>query len=239
MSQNGQLVLLQAGKTLGLRDEIKGASHSHPLAIEDRKADVEDLPEIPWERLRYERTDAYQAFVYYRDMGVTRSIKGFADEAPDEMRVTLRRDGTRVSLKPKQYQRLIYKWSARFRWYDRAVAWDDHLMAKWTEQRERSLMQALDNNAETATKFLKKVAERLEKIEVEEIPLSHLYLYAKTFVDVQMLSLGNKERKPGDDNDDRRAPTLVQVNVLGEDPGNVQKTVTPPLADEDLPAEPS
>lgn len=231
---NSQIPLIDIASKVGLEDEVAAAKRVWVPDVEDRKRPTETLPEPPWDRMRYERPDAHHAFIRYRDLGVTRTLKGFAQAAPEEMRAVVRGASKVVMMTVGQYQTQVYRWSSRFRWYDRAVAWDDHCIAEWNESRKRSLFKAYDDNAKMATNFLEKLSERIENLDLEKIPLHVLHQYARTFADIQMLSLGHKERKPEDEIENTKAPTLVQVNFSADTQGTVEETVTPDMMEPDL-----
>lgn len=65
----------------------------------------------PWEETPGESVEAHRAFLAYRDIEAGRTL-----------------EGARKALgKGAGYRRLCERWSSRWRWVDRARAWDDHL----------------------------------------------------------------------------------------------------------------
>lgn len=91
------------------------------------------MPARPWEPKKQETSDAYSAFVRYRDQA-DRSMPALADEL-----------GCRVEV--------LKRWSSRFAWVDRCRAWDAHLQAerdraaaaearRWAERHQRAREQA-------------------------------------------------------------------------------------------------
>lgn len=59
----------------------------------------------PWERQEGETPKAWEAFVVYRDLGSSRSLRGVANHLSKGMS-------------------LISRWSSRWNWVERAAAWD-------------------------------------------------------------------------------------------------------------------
>lgn len=236
MQNNGQMALLGAAKMVGLNDaETVAATNAYNATRKVRAGEegyLRPLPDVPWERMTGERSDAFMAFTNYRDMGVTRTLKGFADSVPEEMRKNVDRYGNVKTKTVRQFTKVAEKWSWRYRWKDRAQAWDDHIVDEWSKVRERSLMQQLTRHAEVANNFLGKIGERLNKMKPEDIPAPLIHLFYKTFFDVQMTALGARDKKT-DEADENRAPTLVQVNI-GDSAGDAHEIITPPLTQTDM-----
>jgi hypothetical protein len=80
----------------------------------------------PWERQDGESAPAFAAFCHYRDLGPKRSLlRAYQQHKPDA----------------EQLAGIWSEWSAKWRWYDRALAYDDHLEALRLKQREKRMVE--------------------------------------------------------------------------------------------------
>jgi hypothetical protein len=76
----------------------------------------------PWDRVKGETEQAYDAFLIYRELGPDRT-----------------QDGVRVKLgKVPAYLRGIERWARRWSWAERARAWDNHLQAERDKVAEKA-----------------------------------------------------------------------------------------------------
>lgn len=103
-----------------------------PGRVEARAAE-----QHPWERARDESTEAYAAFVLYRELGPDRSLRAAARQLGKS-------------------ERLLKRWSSRHRWQDR--------MAAWEEQKEAQADEAPRQAREDARERRIRNAEQLEKV---------------------------------------------------------------------------
>jgi len=85
----------------------------------------------PWERQKGERSRAYSAFVYYRDMGPKRSLKKMATE-------------TGRSLFPLQ------RFSKKYNWVARATAWDEEVDRRRREAQIKEIEEMSKRQAQQA-----------------------------------------------------------------------------------------
>ncbi len=104
--------------------------------------------ELAWERQDGESSQAFAAFVLYRDLGPHRSLlKAYQRHKPDA----------------ELLAGLWSEWSARWRWLDRALAYDDHCDAQRRKVREKRLVELearrVDFEIESQTALEKWVAE--------------------------------------------------------------------------------
>lgn len=125
----------------------------------------------PWEQqVKWgEGTQAFQAFQFFRDQGMDRTVK----EASRLYRVARGLqlyDGSVPGRKPRQ-DPMVYKWSAQFRWMDRAAAFDAFMDAKELETIRRRRLSIARKQADDAAALqeamvhpIKKYQERLAKM---------------------------------------------------------------------------
>lgn len=121
-------------------------------------------PLEPWDRQDGESPKAYAAFCYYRDMGPTRSLrKMMKADVPVKL-------GSWASLSG---------WSSKFSWVERAAAWE-------IDQRQRDVAEQVDKvrgmrkaHANIGTLMLSKAAQRLSKIQPEELTIRETVMLAE------------------------------------------------------------
>ena len=146
------------------------------------------MAEHPWEREAGETDTAYQAFELFRRLGPDRTVQA-AWEQYFFRPGTRRERGTKgVSPAPGYFKR----WSARWDWHQRAVAWDDEvaalardqeldreLKAKVAEQEEEMRQRKLRREEARAARtvgrqILRRVLKAIEERELEGMPLSQI-----------------------------------------------------------------
>ena len=76
----------------------------------------------PWDQLPEESTKAFHAFALFRDMGWERSVGKVVNQC-------------------RKSSSLIYRWSAAYRWSERAQAWDEFQDQLGQEQSVRTRME--------------------------------------------------------------------------------------------------
>lgn len=91
-----------------------------------------------WNRLPLESAKAFAAFSVYRDMGAERSIdKAYAAYMTREPQQQLDNKSTSA----KRASRYWGEWSIKFRWVERARAYDDHLAQQLQDDYEAKLLR--------------------------------------------------------------------------------------------------
>jgi hypothetical protein len=78
----------------------------------------------PWDRLSAEGPTPFQAFEVYTHLGLTRSLQKVSEQV-----------GTSVPV--------LKKWSARFKWTQRAQAWDEHLAQTQHSAQAKAITKAV------------------------------------------------------------------------------------------------
>lgn len=167
------------------------------MVMEEAQA-LGDGPE-PWERQDDETPKAWGAFVVYRDMGPRRSLRRVQSE-----------EGTALAQ--------LGQWSSRYRWVERAAAWDGHLDLIRRQEQVDAVRNMRERHATTARKLLDVAVDSLEKrlseAEVEEAPLLATYDILRYVVEaakLERLALGEADTVV-----DNRHSGLVQVEAEQE-----------------------
>jgi hypothetical protein len=89
----------------------------------------------PWDRLSKESARAYSAFCLYRDFGSKRSIDAAFPQPP-------------AASRRQRAPRTWFDWSRRFRWVERAQAWDAHLVRLSVKEKEQAARREAERWAE-------------------------------------------------------------------------------------------
>jgi hypothetical protein len=127
--------------------------------------------EVTFERMKGESRAAFSAFVAYRDAGPTRRINVVAAEC-------------------KKSPSLLYRWSSRWHWQERADAFDAEMDRRLRAENLDRLREDARRHHAIAGLFLQKLVDRLKAVRPEDLPLSALPNYLDTAVKVQRLALG-------------------------------------------------
>lgn len=187
-----------------------------------------------WDRLPEESPKAYAAFAEYRDQGPKRSLAvtaervcGFyAGDVPGQYRVV--GEGGFRPLSPAEHRRAgsmnrqVERWSSRFRWRQRAAAFDAERDRINREKRQEQADEAR-NRALRGAQLVQSIAYKaLQQINqrpgnVEENPPASLLRYWREGVEMEFVALGLpisvvkqqvEEATPEDLDSQRRTDTL-------------------------------
>ena len=143
---------------------------------------------IEWDIQPGETAKAFHAFEHYRDMPpADRSI----DAAYAEHLVRCQDGRQKVG---KRSARAWHRWSAANRWVERAAAHDADLSRQRRERRAAELQEPQDRAAGIARSALYRLALRLEKLNINEIPVAVLDRWVKTLTDVELRALGHQDK---------------------------------------------
>lgn len=112
---------------------------------------VADDETVPWDRHPGESAKAYAAFIAYRDMGPTRSLRKLA----------AREDMTKVGQ--------LGKWSSEWNWPERAVAFDGWQDREWRLEQVEARKSMLRTHAAVARTGIAKAAERIRALNPETL----------------------------------------------------------------------
>lgn len=123
-------------------------------------------------RLKGESGQAYEAFQVYRDLGLGRSQK-------------------KAAYRLGKHPRLLGGWSAKWHWRARVAKYDaDEEQEFVKETRELRKRQRVED-AETARRIKRAVAERLESIDPKTLTPNQLIKWYEVGVKMERLSLGD------------------------------------------------
>lgn len=131
----------------------------------------------PWERLPEETPKAWRAFCVFRDLGPTR---------------TLARAAQALGLRPASVRRLE-EWSSRYRWVERALAYDEWLDAQRRAEREAAVREMARRHAELAALLLERVRARVEALRPEELTPAEVARWLEVAARLERLSRGEPE----------------------------------------------
>jgi hypothetical protein len=127
-----------------------------------------------WERQKDESSKAYAAFCVYRDLGPERSLDKALSEA--NKKPTNRRHWSR--------------WMEKYRWYERAQAYDDYIEKKMRKENEKKILDMSDRHARLAVVFQQKIAQRLQEIDPAELSPADMARWLDVATKLERLSRG-------------------------------------------------
>ena len=166
-----------------------------------------------WDIQPGETAKAFHAFSHYRDMPpADRSI----DTAHAEHLARCEGRKRRGKRGSNRWQ----DWSSKHDWVSRAVAHDADLSRKRRDRRARELEEAQDRAAKIAHSALDRLDERLQTLDIMQIPVAVLDRWLKTLSDVELRALGHQDK--------------VALEHSGKDGGPIQtdmKVILDALAD--------
>lgn len=110
----------------------------------------QDAQPNPWERQDGESSQAYQAFLIYRDLGPGRTFAAVAE-------------------KSKKCDSLIRKWKRRWNWRERADAWDVEMDRQTCEELRKGIAKMRKEHTGIAKAMLVKSLKALQRIPEDEL----------------------------------------------------------------------
>ena len=138
-----------------------------------------------WDIQPGETAKAFHAFSHYRDMPpADRSI----DTAHAEHLARCEGRKRRGKRGSNRWQ----DWSPKHDWVSRAAAHDADLSRKRRDRRARELEEAQDRAAKIAHSALGRLDERLQTLDIMQIPAAVLDRWLKTLTDVELKALGHQ-----------------------------------------------
>lgn len=126
-----------------------------------------------WDRQPGESTKAYAAFCAYRDLGPERSIEK-AGQMLD---------------KPRS-KKWLGEWSAKYKWVERAKAYDDYVEKLKRKEKEKAIKEMAERQARIAMAFQEKIIERLQSIDPAELTPTELVKWFEIAAKIERLNRG-------------------------------------------------
>jgi len=126
-----------------------------------------------WERQPGESTKAYAAFCVYRDLGTERSLEK-AGQMLDKPRT----------------RKWLGEWSAKYKWVERAKAYDDYVEKLKRKEKEKAIKEMAERQARIAMAFQEKIIERLQSIDPAELTPTELARWFEIAAKIERLNRG-------------------------------------------------
>ena len=171
------------------------------------------MPE--WDIQPGETAKAFHAFSHYRDMPpADRSI----DTAHAEHLARCEGRKRRGKRGSNRWQ----DWSSKHDWVSRAAAHDADLSRKRRDRRARELEEAQDRAAKIAHSALDRLDERLQTLDIMQIPVAVLDRWLKTLSDVELRALGHQDKVALEHSGKDGGPIQTDMKVILDalnDPG--------------------
>lgn len=104
----------------------------------------------PWERQEEESSQAFEAFISYRDLGAERNLRA-------------------VTQKLHKSLTIIGRWSRDWNWVERARIWDNELDRQAKAEAAKEVRKMRERQTKTAMLMQKKAIEALDKLDVSEL----------------------------------------------------------------------
>lgn len=122
-----------------------------------------------WERQQGESSQAYEAFVSYRDMGLERSI-------------------TKVAHSLSKSRALIGRWSSQWDWQERVRSYDNELEKKAKAKALKDRKAMTERHIGIAMQVQKKALEALANLSVEDMSPKDIKEFIKMATDLERLN---------------------------------------------------
>jgi len=126
-----------------------------------------------WERQPGESTKAYAAFCVFRDLGTERSLEK-AGQMLDKPRT----------------RKWLGEWSAKYKWVERAKAYDDYVEKLKRKEKEKAIKEMGERQARIAMAFQEKIIERLQSIDPAELTPTELARWFDVAAKIERLNRG-------------------------------------------------
>lgn len=132
-----------------------------------------------WEKQDYDTSKAYQRFCIYRDMGIQRSLQKVRKELG----------------KPPKYIRALEYASVRYKWVERAEAYDAYVEEECRKENEVEIKEMKKRHILQARLMQNKVVERMQNLNPQEMSSADCVRMYDVAVKVERLSRGCDDKK--------------------------------------------
>jgi len=126
---------------------------------------------LPWLRQKNESEKAFRAFCIYRDMGYDRTKEA-------------------VRKKLKKSPALIDKWSNKYNWKDRVLAYDNYLEQKKLKEQEKQIEEMNKRHIDLSLQIQQKISERLKSLDVDKLHPKDLIVWFQVAIQIERLARG-------------------------------------------------
>src|SRR4051794_39217935 len=126
---------------------------------------------VPYERQDGESKQAFEGFVVYRNLGLTRNLKD-------------------VGRKIGKNHSLIKRWSSQHNWVERAQAFDNEMDKRTILENAQLRKQMVKDHAEVSRQLLHKVKVAIEHIKPEALSPYEIAKLLEIAVKIERLSRG-------------------------------------------------
>ena len=162
---------------------------------------------VEWDIQPGETAKAFHAFSHYRDMSPgDRSI----DAAYREHVKHCEQGQTRGKRAAGFWQ----SWSTKHDWVSRATAHDADLSHQRRQRRAKELEEAQDRAAKIAHSALDRLDERLQTLDIMQIPVAVLDRWLKTLSDVELRALGHQDKVALEHSGKEGGPIQTDMKVI-------------------------
>lgn len=127
-----------------------------------------------WEKLPEETELAYYWFCQYRDMGVDRSLSA----------VVLKYN------RKESYKTQLAKWSGKFEWVERVVAYDHYMEGKKREAAEDERIVAARQDIRLSEDVLEKVKTKMAVLDAEDMSIYDMRTLAEFAIKIRRDAMG-------------------------------------------------
>lgn len=126
----------------------------------------------PWERQADESAKAFEAFILYRDMGASRSVRKVAQMLSKSTTV-------------------IRRWSSAYNWVERSSAWDTEQDRLNREKQIQEIAKMRTRHTKLAESMLLKAARALQKLDPEDMNSNNITRMVDVATQLERLSRGD------------------------------------------------
>ena len=125
-----------------------------------------------WEKQEWETYGSYKRFCIYRDIGITRSLRKVCDYLK----------------RPDNYMRALQLASSKYKWKERADAYDMHLEEENRKENEVEIKEMRKRHIQQALMMQKNVIAKIQSVNPNEMSLSDCIKMFETAAKIERLS---------------------------------------------------